>query len=112
MRVGAIAPVVVRLVAVPVTGRRPADITRAIRPVHPRRRVTCSRHPHPSVERVVGPASVVIRDPAPGFVRGPREVSARAVAPAAIKVRTPAGRYVRTPRPGIDRGDVLPRAVV
>src|SRR5262249_15967585 len=111
-RVRAIAPLVVRTIAIPPTGRRPTDVVRAIHPVDPRGRVTRSRKPHPPLLRIDRPPSLLIRHPSPRLIRDPDQRSTAAVTPLTVVIRTPSRGNARTPAPRVERVDVDPAAVL
>src|SRR5207249_2144973 len=68
--------------------RRPTDVPSTALPAHPGRRPLVSRHPHPSVARVVEPAAVVIWRPTPRLIAnpGPPRVGEY---PVSIDIRAP-----------------------
>src|SRR6202022_1772841 len=110
-RVWPIRPPVVRPIAVVPTRRRPADVARAVQPVHPCRRIRVTGQPRPSQPGVIAPPTVVVGNPAPRIVSDPYGRAA-AISPVSVVVRTPSGRNVGAPAPGPDAADVRPRAVV
>src|SRR5438552_8074539 len=103
-----ICPVVIRPIAVIPPGGRPTEVARPVCEVDPRGRVRISRQPYPSVNRIVCPAAIVVRNPAPWLGGIPGQAIIRAVNPTAVIVRTPARADMRTPSPCSEAADKAP----
>ena len=70
--------------------RRPADVTAAFAPAHPRRGPLRLRDPDPAVVIGLLPTTIMIGCPGPRFIAGP-EPAIIGQFPMAVRVRAPAG---------------------